>query len=261
MLISSTSNPRLNMARALKSAQERYVQGLFLAEGVRILEEVIQANLKVKQLFYIPEDIKSGRERKLLEELLKVTEEEYTVNERCLKVLAETEQPQGLIATVEIPDHPLPWSEKSQIIIADRLQDPGNMGSLIRLSAAFACQAICLLPGCVDPWNAKVLRGAMGASFRLPILRLSEDNLITKLKQYSIPLMVAMPIAEMNVWDVNWRNGWALAIGNEGAGVSEKLLGQDGLQFTIPMPGATESLNAAHAAAIALYEASKQRFF
>ena len=143
------------------------------------------------------------------------------------------------------------------MLIADRIQDPGNLGSIIRLAHAFACHAVILLKGSVDPLNEKVIRASMGAVFHIPLILCDEDRLIKLLAERDIPLLVTTTAISTAVWEIQEREAWALVIGNEGAGVSAGLTEAARQLLYIPMPGAAESLNAATACAITLYELNR----
>jgi len=173
-----------------------------------------------------------------------------------------TESPQGVAALV-VPkafslddilreDDPL-------IVIAAGLQDPGNLGTLIRSAEAFGAAGVVALPGTVSPWNAKALRASSGSAFRLPIIGASEDEVFSRLRSSGITLLAAVADRGLAASEVDLTKSAALLIGNEGRGLSEDLLNRAEGRVTIPRSGPVESLNAAIAGSILLYEASRQR--
>jgi TrmH family RNA methyltransferase len=170
-----------------------------------------------------------------------------------------TEYPQGIAAIVDVPkfrfeqvlrDTPL-------LIIAGALQDPGNLGTLVRSAEAFGATGFILLPGTVSLWNGKALRASSGSAFRLPILAMTADEAFAALRAHGVEIFAA--VARDGDTQVDFSGPAALLLGNEGAGLPEVWLSKVDRRVTIPCPGDVESLNAAIAGSVLLYEAARQR--
>jgi TrmH family RNA methyltransferase len=182
--------------------------------------------------------------------------EAVEVSADVLQACSDTATPQGLLAVLEWPELPLPqpleWA-----VVADGISNPGNLGSLMRASEAFGVQALILAPGCVDALNPKVVRGGMGAHFRLPIRMLEWKPIRELLDGFRIWLAEARE--GKSVEDADWSGQTALILGGEAAGPGEQARALAEGSVHIPMRGKTESLNAAVAGGILLYEIARQR--
>lgn len=168
---------------------------------------------------------------------------DYTaVAPEVMKHIAEAEQPQGIIGVFPLPVPPLPRNP-TRVLILDAIGDPGNMGTILRTAGAAGVDCVLLSPNCADPYNPKVLRSGMGAHFRLPIIGVKWfeiENYCQTLKIYA-----AMGAGDTRYDTVDWREAWALIIGNEANGVSDQAKALATAQIYIPMAAETESLNAA----------------
>jgi TrmH family RNA methyltransferase len=181
------------------------------------------------------------------------------VAEEVFASAATTEHPQGIAALVEAPEFPLPamFAGTPLVVIAAGLQDPGNLGTLVRSAEAFGATGMMLLPGTVSLWNAKTLRASSGSAFRLPVLALSAEDAFAALREQGIRIFAA--VARDGDTQADLRGPSALLVGNEGAGLPDEWIAQADARVTIPLPGAVESLNAAIAGSVLLYEAMRQR--
>ncbi len=177
---------------------------------------------------------------------------------------AVTENSQGVAALVRRPESRYLPQQGDLVLMAAGLQDPGNLGTLIRSAEAFGAAAVILTESTVDAWNAKSLRASAGSVFRVPLPRWT-DALRLSLRQNGIRLLAAVPASAPSSTHAtpahltDLRSGCALMIGNEGAGLSPELLALADARITLTMPGPTESLNAAVAGSLLLYEAAQQR--
>jgi TrmH family RNA methyltransferase len=180
------------------------------------------------------------------------------VTDEVMAAMSSTETAPGILATV--PMDPLPLPETSGLVlILDALTTPGNMGTMLRTAGAAPVNAVLLAPGCVDVYNPKVVRAAMGAHFRLPFSMLGWPEIVAYCGQNTIWLSEAG--ADNIYTEVEWRRPSALIIGNEARGASNEARHAAQGSISIPMARATESLNAAAAAAVILFEAARQRGF
>jgi TrmH family RNA methyltransferase len=171
--------------------------------------------------------------------------------------LSELKTPNGLLALIAIPQPTLEPAHSQFALLLEDIQDPGNLGSILRSAAAAGCDAVFLSQGCADAWSPKVLRAGMGGHFELHIYE--DADLLKIAHEFSGKILASSLQANQPLYDCNLRGKLAFAIGNEGAGLSQALLDAAQERFIIPMPGKVESLNAAAATAVCLFEAMRQR--
>ncbi len=253
-MISSSSNPKIKLVRALSGrAKERREAGTFLAEGVRLVEEANTAGWPF--LFALYSDDLSERGRELVQKLQQKETDVEQVDARLLQSLSETETSQGILAVLE--PHALPIAEPLDfILIPDSVRDPGNLGTLLRSADAAGVQAVLLPPESVDPFSPKVVRAGMGAHFRLPIREISWEEIRERSKGLQVYL------ADMHgasCWEMNFKPPLALIIGGEASGATEPARKLADRLVSIPMLGKAESLNAAVAGSVLVFEVLRQR--
>ena len=172
--------------------------------------------------------------------------------------LSELKTPTCILALITLPRTPIVLSVQSSFcLLLEDIQDPGNLGSILRSAAAAGCDAVFLSKGCADAWSPKVLRAGMGGHFALSIHE--SIDLLAMATAFKGRIFATVVGAKSNLYDCDLRGNIAFAIGNEGAGLSESLLEVMSQHIAIPMPGHSESLNVAAAAAICLFEAVRQR--
>jgi RNA methyltransferase, TrmH family len=253
-MITSSQNARVKLVRALAGrAKERREAGAFLAEGVRLVEEALAAGWPFRFAFYSDELSERGRE--LLAELEAHKIEAEQVESRLLQSLSETETSPGLLAVLNDFEVPLPNS-LDFVLIADSIRDPGNLGTLLRSAAAAGVQLVLFPPETVDAFAPKVVRAGMGAHFRLPIRTMSWDEI----REQSSGLQIYL--ADMHgaaCWDADLKPALALIIGGEAEGATESARKLATRLISIPMLGKTESLNAAVAGSVLMFEVIRQR--
>jgi RNA methyltransferase, TrmH family len=248
------------LVSSLRQRKERERSGLFLAEGVRVVEELL-ASTVVPRLAIVASSLgDSERGHALLAELSRRCDTR-TVAPHELGHLAATETPQGVIVAAEAPvTDPLSIElpERCTLLLLDAVQDPGNFGTLVRSALAFGTALVITLPGTVDPWNPKAVRSAAGASFRVPIAGMALDDAAAWLRQRSFTVYAAdatgRPIPSLPP-----APRVALVVGNEGSGLGSGVRGLADEHVGIPMSGPAESLNVGVAAGILLYELARHR--
>jgi TrmH family RNA methyltransferase len=180
------------------------------------------------------------------------------LDDKLFAELSELKTPTGILALIEsIESDPIDFIDFHFGLLLEDIQDPGNLGSILRSAAAAGCDAVYLSAACADAWSPKVLRAAMGGHFALRIY--SQQNLINVVKGFSGQLFATSLQATEVLYDCDLRGDVGFILGNEGAGLSADLLALVTRQITIPMPGKVESLNAAAAGAVCLFEAVRQR--
>ncbi|MGE5675097.1 MAG: TrmH family RNA methyltransferase, partial [Mycobacterium leprae] len=182
----------------------------------------------------------------------------YEVSPTTLERLADTQSPQGILAVFHTPVWRVEQMGAGLVILLDGLQDPGNLGTIIRSLEAMGGAGLAIAGG-VDPFNPKVVRSAMGSLFRLPLVKDEVAPLIDQLRAQGRTVYVADAGGSLTPWTADLKGSSVLVIGNEGAGPSETARQMADAAISIPMPGPTESLNAGVAASLLIYEAMRQR--
>lgn len=256
--ITSLHNPRIQTVRALiQRREERRERGWFVAEGVRLVEEGVQAGWQAVMALYSAD--LSARGQALISTLLSQGTEVFEVPASLLKQISDTETPQGILSVFARRAYSLP-EPLDFVVIADNLRDPGNLGTLLRSAAAAGAQTVWLTPGTVDAFAPKVLRAGMGAHFRLPVQEVSLEWMRDFRHQHpGMHFYLAEAENGTPCWDTNLTQPLALVIGGEAEGASPEMRALVDGNITIPMPGRSESLNAAVAAGILLFEVVRQR--
>ncbi len=258
-LIASRTNPRVKQLRAAFAGHARLSGGLIAIEGEHLLVEAMRGGLAFKTIFlseratppkWVPPSV----------ELVELTDEVFAS-------AVDTQTPQGIAALLVPPTWSLEDAFRALttplILIAAGLQDPGNLGALIRSAEAFGATAVLTTPNTVSEWNQKAIRASAGSVLRVPVVAVTLAE-INALKSHGLHLYAAVaddPLRPktLALIEANLTQPCALMIGNEGVGLSEELLVLADTRITIPTPGRVESLNAAIAGSLLLYEASRQR--
>ena len=249
----------LTLARDLRRRKARERQSLFVAEGVRSVEELLRSPLLVRGVLTAPQLADAPRGRALLDQLSSSSIEHEPLKEAEFRSAAETESPQGVLAIAEIPDRSfvsLSGVSPFRLLVLDALQDPGNVGTVLRTAAALGVDATVALPGTVDLWNAKVVRAAMGAHFHSVAFHTTADALFSFLETESVPLWAA-EAGGQSVESVRPPTRLAVVVGNEGSGLSSSVRERAQTAISIPIAQSVESLNVAVATAILLYQLRK----
>ena len=252
-MITSLQNPKLKLVRSLQGrAKARRKENAFLVEGVRLFEEAIAAKWKIRFVLY--DRSLSERGKELLDTLEGIEIEE--VDGVLLKSISDTETSQGVLAVLEYVQIPFPDSPDF-LLILDQIRDPGNLGTLIRTAAAAGVDAVILPPNTADAFAPKVLRAGMGAHFRIPIVLMDWDAI--KERVQGLTVLLAEMEGDVIYTEASLKEGCALIIGGEAEGASQSARDLADANIYIPMKDETESLNAAVAGAILLFEVVKQR--
>ena len=256
-MITSLSNPKVQRVRALQAhAKDRREAQAFVVEGVRLAEEALNSNWPAELVLYTDE--LSERGRGIVESYRARGAETESVTPQVMRSISDTETPQGILALLRRQELTLATNLEF-VFIPDGVRDPGNLGSMLRTAAAAGVQAVFLPPGTVDAYAPKVVRAAMGAHFRLPILEINWQEIKTKLESGGLEIYLAAPKGGIRYNQTNLCHPLALIIGGEASGSSPEADRLAGGRLHIPMAGGSESLNAAAAAAILLFEIVRQR--
>lgn len=252
-MVTSRENPMVKLCRRLRSgAKARREEGLFLAEGVRLCREALSWGPEVRAVLATKEALDQNP---WLREAGEVT----LVSPGVAEAISDTRTPQGVFCLCALPEERKPeLSPNGRYLLLDRLQDPGNLGTIIRGAEAFGITAVILGPGCPDLFSPKLLRSTMGSVFRQPVF-LSSDlpETIRELQKLELPVYAALlePGAR-TVQELPRAGGFGVIVGNEGNGVSKEAAAAADGGVYIPMAPAIESLNAAAAATIIMWEMS-----
>lgn len=246
----------LSLARDLQRRKARERQGLFVAEGIRAVEELLRSPLAITGVLTGPRLAETARGRELASELADRQIPIESLGEKDFETAAETDSPQGILAIGVVPQRTLesvPPAESLRLLILDAVQDPGNVGTILRTAAALGVTATFSLPGTVDLWNAKVVRSAMGAHFHHPCLSGTWDELDTFRTDRQLEIWAA-DAAGTSIDAVEPPRRLGLVVGNEGGGLSSQSRTRADRLVALPIASTVESLNVAVAAGILLYE-------
>lgn len=253
--ITSADNPRYkSLRRLVQSSQERRKSGLSVLDGIHLVEAYRTHVGLPEQLAVSRQGLADPAVRALLDTLGNV--EPVLLGEALFKSLSTVVTPTGVIAVVKTPQPlPLPRDIDACVMLED-LQDPGNLGSILRTCAAAGIRHVLLSKGSVQAWSPRVLRSGMGAHFMLQIHE--RADLQAAARAFSGTVVAAVARAPRLLYDADLGGRIALLLGNEGGGLSRPLLDAADLEVAIPMPGGAESLNVAAAAAVCLFERVRQ---
>ena len=264
--INSKDNEKLkSAAKLVQSKKERMERKEFLTEGYRLCMDALQSGKKPKRVFVTEQLLKKEN----CEVILANCEETYLIPSQLAQKLSDTQSPQGIFCVFSMPDNrdeiakkSLEQTQRKRVIVLSSLQDPGNIGTIIRSCEAFGIDLIVMSSDCPDLYSPKMIRATMGGVFRMPVLVtdcLKEEILSMKqngmrvyaaaLKQHAIPIV-----------EVSFEYPSAVVIGNEANGLTEEIIGVCSAAMIIPMQGRAESLNAATAASIAAWEMSRTQY-
>ncbi len=256
-MITSPHNPKVKLARALHRRRVRYAEQCFLVEGIRLLEDLQRADITPVFVLYSERITHTPRGQALLEHLRQQNTAVYQVPDTILAGISDTVTPQGIVAVVPMVQK-APPAKGTLLLIADQLKDPGNLGTLLRSAEAAGADHIILAPGCVDPYNPKVVRAGMGVHFRLPLTIASHWDEVHPWVR-GRPVWLADVAGKQTYFEIDWRPPSALIVGSEAHGASSHAQQLATGSIRIPMAGAVESLNAAVAGSVILFEAQRQR--
>jgi len=256
-IVQSRQNARVKELRASFSAGSRTNTLRVGIEGEHLLAEAIRSSISILSVFF-----RTGSEATLNRLDLDSDTEIIELPADIFASAVTTESPQGIAALIEPRAFSLDDLLRGQsplIVVAAALQDPGNLGTLIRSAEAFGASGVITLPGTVSPWNAKALRASSGSAFRLPVVAADDEAAFIWLRSSGIRTLAAAVDDGVSATEIDLTSATAILIGNEGNGLSQSMIDRSDGRIIIPCPGPVESLNAAVAASILLYEASRQR--
>lgn len=259
MEITGLQNPMVKAAAELKQKKYRQQQGLFLAEGLRTVEEAVRYG-SVQSIFYTA--IEDERTRSVLEAAAAKQVKLICVSEAVMKKIADTETPQGVLAVCEMPSCSVEdlLATGKMLLVLDRVGDPGNIGTMLRTADAAGLGGLVLLRGSADIYAPKTVRASMGSLFHVPVVSgLGETAFVEAARKAGYELLVTCLDGADNLYKADLRGRIAFVMGNEANGVTDTLLAAADKRVFIPMQGRAESLNVAIAAGVVMFEALRQR--
>lgn len=254
--ISSRDNPFFKeLLKLAGAARQRRKSGQVLLDGVHLVASCLAAGITPLQVLVSEASAQNAEVSALLRRMggVPVTQ----LDDTLFAALSELKTPSGIIALIAQPQPVIPVARSRFALLLEDIQDPGNLGSMLRTAAAAGCDAVFLSQSCADAWSPKVLRAGMGGHFGLSIH--ADADLPAVVAAFTGKVFATTLHAKQNLYQSDLRGTLAFVFGNEGAGLSEELLAAATQHITIPMPGKTESLNVAAAAAVCLFEALRQR--
>ncbi|MCL6450489.1 MAG: RNA methyltransferase [Acetobacteraceae bacterium] len=272
--LTSPLNPKLKALRKLRRRRVREESGMAAVEGVTLVLEALRAGLEVEAVYVTPRLAERPLGPALLSELSHRGLKPVPVEDRVLARLCDTETPQGVVAVVRV-GRSLPESgaaldrmlntgpgSRGLVLVVEGVQDPGNLGTLIRAADAAGAGAVLLLPGTVDPWNPKAVRASMGSLFHLPVWECGPPaQVLPWLGQRGFLVVAGVPLGGTPVYRLDLTGPAAVVVGSEARGLSPESLALSHRTASVPVVGRAESLNVGLAAAVLLFEAVRQRLW
>ena len=258
-VITSKDNELIKHIKKLKDKKQRDLSHEYIIEGIKLIQEAIQENAKIKQIIICDDCEKTESiPKELMYEIAK--QECIYVTNKVFDSITEVMNPQGILAMIEKQSKEMQIDDKQDIILAlDDIQDPGNLGTILRTADSIGLTQILVSKGTADCYNPKVVRSTMGAIFRVKIIE-CEDLVKTlkEIKKHKFEIVVSSLQTDNSIYDINYHKK-VIVIGNEANGVKKEIQDLADKKIKIPMLGKTESLNASVATGIILYEYVRQK--
>lgn len=257
IMITSKDNEKIKYTKALLKSKNRIKELKFIIEGYRILTLAVDCNADIDYVF-INEDFESKQENsEFLSTLENNKVKVYKTTNKNFKEFIDTENTQGIIGVINFREKSIQCDLDNNhkfVLVLDRIQDPGNMGTIIRTADAAGVDSIIALKGCVDIYNPKVIRSTMGSIFDMNIIQCTQEEAVEKLKKNNFSIVSSYLDTENYYNTLNYKDKVALVIGNEANGINDELISKSDVLVKIPIYGKAESLNAAISSAILMYE-------
>ncbi|MGN1204584.1 MAG: TrmH family RNA methyltransferase [Lachnospiraceae bacterium] len=261
-MITSTSNPRIRQLIALQEkAKKRREENCFLAEGIKMLREAPESWIRE---IYLTNEALYKLQKEEAETFQKINRTGYELlSDEVMKRASDTQTPQGVITVLDRPSYEpdeLLADSEGTFLLLENLQDPGNLGTIVRTGEGAGVRGIIMTADTVDIFNPKTIRSTMGSVYRVPFIYVETlTEVVEKMKEKNIPVYAAHLKGQKNYYEFDYRKGCAFLIGNEGNGLKKETADLADDYLKIPMQGQVESLNAAIAASVLMYEAYRQR--
>lgn len=261
-LLTSLQNPRIKQVVHLRDKPERDKTERFLIEGYRELFRACSAGQQVETVFMCPELFLGANEGSLIEKLAATGARIFQTSDKVFHKISYRDRPDGLLAIAvqqrsKLDD--LALSPSPFLVVAEAIEKPGNLGTILRSSDAVGVDALIVCDRCTDVFNPNVVRASVGTLFTVPVVETSSQQTILWLKSKGIAILAATPSAEREFTAIDMRGPLAIVVGTEQLGLSDQWMSQADLKVKIPMCGVADSLNVAMATTLLLYEALRQR--
>lgn len=261
--ITSNSNPNIKHVKSLHKKKYREKYNEFIIEGLRIVEHGLECGGDITKIFLAQSIYESLKGTILFSKIKDNNIDSYILNDNLFKEICDTDNPQGILGIVKQKSYDINTilnKEQYFVVVLDRLQDPGNLGTIIRTADAAGVDCIITNKGCVDTYNNKTIRATMGSIFNIPIIDIeSLDELIDRLIGAGTQIVSTVLEATKYYHEVKYKERAAIIIGNEANGISKELVKKSNIKVKIPMLGKAESLNASIASSIMIYEIVRQK--
>lgn len=264
--ITSLQNPKIKKAIKLADRKERNETGLFLIEGYRELKRAADSGIAIRTLFICPKLFLGSNEDALIDQIRATGAEILACSISVFQKLSYRDRPDGLIAVAVQMQKPLrdliallASKKEPFLIIAEAIEKPGNLGTILRSADAAGVDGVIVCDRCTDIYNPNVVRASVGTLFTIPVVEATSAETLLWLRQRKIKVVAATPSAKEEFTDTDLTSGIAIAVGTEQLGLSEVWMHAADLQVRIPMHGVADSLNVATATTLLLYEAVRQR--
>ena len=261
-IITSVTNPRVKQLVKLRNRRERDSSGVFLIEGYREMTRAVEVGLAIREVYVCPDLFLGDNEADLVERAQAGGARRIDVGPEAFRKVSYRDRPEGLIGLADqFPTtlEQLAPSKNPLILVVESIEKPGNLGTMLRTADAAGVDAVVVCEPTTDPFNPNVVRASLGCLFLVPLAVTSTPEAIGWLAKHEITTFAATPAASLPHWQADFRGPSAIAIGSEQYGLSDIWLREAGTQIRIPMGGQVDSLNAAMAAGIVLFEAVRQR--
>lgn len=255
--IQGKDNSLIKYVKKLKDKKYRVKESAFIVEGFRFVDEALKSGFKIPYLFVSQGAANNDSYLNLLNIITDETKA-YMVTDAIIKEISDTETPQGIVAVVKMGEYSFETKKNGFYVLVDKIQDPGNMGTIIRTSHAAGALGVIYTKGTVDVYNEKTLRSTMGSIFHIPLIEDNDLSILKELKLKGFKLIVSSLETSKNFFEEDLTCNLIVCIGNEGNGVSHEVYSLSDEKVKIPMPGKAESLNASVAAGIMIYEIVRQ---
>ncbi len=265
-LITSLQNPKLKQVLRLRERRERDETKTFLIEGYREVLRAGEASYPLKELFFCPELFLGENEEKLLSKLEAAGVALIRCDEKVFRKLSYRDRPDGLVALAQQIPRPLKDLDlcfeketKPLFVVAQAIEKPGNLGTILRTADAVAADAVIVVDACTDIYNPNVVRASIGTLFTRKLVLAKTEDLLPYLKQKGVKILAMAPDSEKNYTDVELKEAVAIVLGCEQLGLTSEWLSEADYKVRLPMLGVADSLNVAMAAGVMLYEVLRQR--
>ena len=262
LLLTSLQNPRVKAVVGLRQRSDRDERGEMIIEGYRELKRALENRHLPKALFFSPQLFMGTNEPALIQQCAEAGAELFECTVPVFTKMSYRDRPEGLLAVAPQVRHTLEalaLPENPLLVVAEAIEKPGNLGTILRSADAAGVHAVIICDRCTDINNPNVVRASTGTLFSLPVVEAGTDDVLAWLRRHHIQILAATPHADSDYYSVDLRKGTALVVGTEQYGLSERWMDEADLKVRIPMLGQADSLNVASATTILLYEAVRQR--